>query len=95
MATMNPREPACFTMLGIVCLIRNDQNLAAAAFEKAIALNSPQKKILQTKIAEIREFIRESQSRRNEFQAVLIFVLIVLILVMIGLARLLCRPVQN
>src|SRR5437773_1187611 len=42
MATLNPKEPACWVMLGIVATARGDVNLAKAAFEKAIQLGSPQ-----------------------------------------------------
>jgi hypothetical protein len=69
MATLNPKQPACFTMLGIVCAIHRNFNLAAA-FEKAIVLNSPQKEILQTKVAEAKEFI--SKSPRNAFRGFVI-----------------------
>ena len=35
MASLNPKEPACFQMLGVLCLKNRDFNLAATAFEKA------------------------------------------------------------
>lgn len=69
MASLNPKQPACFTMLGIACAIHRDFNLASAAFEKAIALSSPQKEILQIKVTEAKEFI--SKSPRNAFRGFL------------------------
>ena len=60
MASLNPREPACFVMLGIVSARGHDYNLTASAFEKAIALGSPQSEILKEKVAALREWIRKS-----------------------------------
>jgi tetratricopeptide (TPR) repeat protein len=66
MASLNPKEPACFVMLGIMCLAeKSDYNLAAASFQKAIDLGSLQKQVLQERILVIREFKRESQSQKS------------------------------
>lgn len=54
LASLNPRQPACFTMLGIVCLKRGDLHLAAAAFRRALDLGSPQAELLRERIAGIR-----------------------------------------
>ncbi|HXD00588.1 MAG TPA: tetratricopeptide repeat protein [Verrucomicrobiae bacterium] len=60
MATMNPKEPACFVMLGIACNRARDYNLAVAAFQKAIDLGSPQADILAVKIDALNHYITES-----------------------------------
>lgn len=60
MAQMNPREPACFEMLGIAARKKRDYNLAVAAFERSITLGSPKSEILQEKIESLRHFISES-----------------------------------
>lgn len=64
MAQMNPKEPACFAMLGVVAWEKRDVNLAVAAFEKAISLGSPQRMLLQTKINRLRHYIHESYKER-------------------------------
>src|SRR5262249_14129755 len=53
MATLNPKQPACFVMLGIASWKNSDLNLAASAFEKAVALGSPQTEILKREIADL------------------------------------------
>jgi tetratricopeptide (TPR) repeat protein len=68
MASLNPREPACFVMLGIACLsdgVRRDLNLAIAAFQKAIELGSPQSAILERRISEIRSHVRTARGQKN------------------------------
>ena len=57
---MNPKEPACFVMLGIASLQKGKYNLAEAAFERAIKLGSPQSESLQARVAALREYITES-----------------------------------
>ncbi|HZQ46027.1 MAG TPA: tetratricopeptide repeat protein, partial [Verrucomicrobiae bacterium] len=47
MATLNPKEPACWVMLGLIAARHRDLNLAKAAFKEAIELGSPQAPILQ------------------------------------------------
>ncbi|MDB6111527.1 MAG: hypothetical protein JWR69_3277 [Pedosphaera sp.] len=71
MATMNPKEPACYQMLGVICTNKRDQNLAVAAFEKAITLGSPQSEILSARVEELQRFIRQSQSNKRAFKSVL------------------------
>jgi tetratricopeptide (TPR) repeat protein len=62
MASLNPKEPACFTMLGIACLHgRFDWNLAAVSFQRAIDLGSPQKETLQKQILAIKQFKEHSR----------------------------------
>jgi Flp pilus assembly protein TadD len=75
MATLNARQPACFTMLGVACLARRDFNLASAAFHKAIDLGSPQRKLLEQKIGECEEMISHSRSAKFSWIAILILVL--------------------
>lgn len=64
LASLNPKEPACFIMLGIVCLRKSnaDLNLASAAFRRAIQLGSPQSDILEKWVEGITEHI--SKARR-------------------------------
>lgn len=63
MATLNPQQPACFTMLGIACLAKRDFNLARLAFQKALGLGSPQEKLLKERIKECDEMIAKSGGR--------------------------------
>jgi len=78
MASLNPKEPACFTALGVVSWSRGDLNLAAAAFEKALSLGSPQSEILKLKTDGLRERIQKGQQHRREelFQQWPVFVAI-------------------
>jgi tetratricopeptide (TPR) repeat protein len=62
MASLNPKEPACFTMLGVVCWSQGDLNLAATAFDKAIQLGSPQAPLLKSKLKTIQNYIQKSQN---------------------------------
>jgi hypothetical protein len=71
MAAMNPKEPACYQMLGVICTKKRDQNLAVAAFEKAIALGSPQREVLSARVEELQRFIRHSQSNKRGLKSVL------------------------
>jgi tetratricopeptide (TPR) repeat protein len=64
MATLNPKEPACFVMLGVASLRKHDLNLAARAFERAIKLGSPQAEFLRAQAAGLRHYISESQQER-------------------------------
>ena len=65
MAQMNPKEPACMTMLGVAAWNKRDYNLAAKAFEKAVALNSPQAGLLQDKISGLNHYIHESLNQKR------------------------------
>ena len=51
MASLNPKEPACWVMLGIVAKHQNNVQLAKVAFEKAVQLNSLQAPILKYRLA--------------------------------------------
>jgi tetratricopeptide (TPR) repeat protein len=64
MASLNPKEPACFTMLGVVSWKYSDLNLTVKAFEKAIALGSPEKTILEAKVKSIRKHIETAKPYR-------------------------------
>jgi tetratricopeptide (TPR) repeat protein len=57
LASLNPLEPACFVMLGVVSIRNRDLNLGAAAYERAIALGSLQAPLLRSKITDIYEHI--------------------------------------
>ncbi|HEX4264887.1 MAG TPA: tetratricopeptide repeat protein [Verrucomicrobiae bacterium] len=77
MAQMNPKDPACFTMLGIAAWKKLNYHLAAIAFDKAISLGSPQAELLKERATDIRQWIQESASRRRElygFIAILVLV---------------------
>lgn len=62
LASLNPKEPACFVMLGVKSLANRDLNLAAAAFDRAIALGSPQADLLREQAKNIREHIAKGQT---------------------------------
>jgi hypothetical protein len=61
MAMLNPREPACFVMLGVKSLHNRDLNLAIKAYEHAIQLGSPQRDLLQSRIDSLRDHIRKAR----------------------------------
>lgn len=61
LASLNPQQPACFTMLGIAALKRHDLNLAVHAFERATELGSPQATLLEEWARELRHHIRQSR----------------------------------
>jgi tetratricopeptide (TPR) repeat protein len=61
MATLNPREPACFVMLGVKSLHNRDLNLAIKAYERAIQLRSPQTDLLRERIGELRDHIHKAR----------------------------------
>jgi hypothetical protein len=63
MAQMNPKEPACFVMLGIAASKTRSYHLAAAAFEKAIALGSPEAERLKRKVEELNDYISGSREQ--------------------------------
>jgi Flp pilus assembly protein TadD len=83
MAQMNPKEPACFEMLGIAAWREHRYHLANSAFEKAIALGSFKTDLLKNKIAGIKDYIRHSpffgENTSAIIEAFLIFVLIPLL----------------
>lgn len=64
MAELNRSEPAAMTMLGLVCLKKRDLNLAAAAFERAAQMKSPQTPILNERVAAIHRHIAQAQLDR-------------------------------
>lgn len=68
MASLNPKEPACKVMLGMIALRHSDIHLAKAAFEQAIQLGSPQEPILRAEIIRINQ-------RPSSFFNIPIFVL--------------------
>jgi len=81
MAQMNPKEPACFTMLGMAAWKKRDYHLAVSAFEKAVALGSPQSDLLKKRVAALNEYI--SKSRNNSSTPILSMLLLCLIPVVI------------
>jgi len=81
MAQMNPKEPACFVMLGIAAWRKGSYHLAAGAFEKAIALGSPQSELLKERVKGLNHFI--SESFRNNPANLLILVLALMALVVL------------
>ena len=90
MATLNPKEPACFVMLGIVSWKYRDLNLTVKAFEKAIALGSPQKTVLEAKVESIQEHIRTARSHTNGMWlgvAIICLIAILAILVLRAIIR--------
>jgi len=78
MAQMNPKEPACFVMLGIAAQKTHGYHLAASAFEKAIALGSPQSELLKKKVEGFNHYIEESA--KNDFPGELALASIALVI---------------
>ena len=91
MASLNPSEPACFVMLGILSIKNHDLNLAEAAFDKAIKLGSPQAEILRVKREVILKHIREartySSSNFGSLVALACGAAIILVIVLRGALR--------
>lgn len=87
MAQMNPKEPACYAMLGIAAWIKRDYHLAATAFEKAAALRGPQTEILNERAADLRQFIRESENRKLTMHLFFIFAATVLLSIVFWIVR--------
>ncbi len=83
MASLNSSQPACFTMLGVVCLRNSDLNLAKAAFQKAIDLNSHHKDILAGYIQRIDSHIAEARLHDPKYLFLyLVFPIILIYLVL-------------
>lgn len=66
MATLNPKEPACITMLGIAALRNSDLNLAKSAFEKALSMGSPMADLLRKKILLIDAHLTSGNPAKKE-----------------------------
>jgi tetratricopeptide (TPR) repeat protein len=79
MAQMNPKEPACMTMLGIAAWRKRDYHLAAVAFDKAIALGSPQAELLKKRADGLRDFISHSAAFPEFITRVFLFIAALLI----------------
>jgi tetratricopeptide (TPR) repeat protein len=70
MATLNPKEPACWVMLGIVAVKSSDKNLTIAAYQKAIELGSIQAPILRSQIEALKDHIRHARATHGTMKAV-------------------------
>ena len=97
MASLNPREPACFVMLGIECLAKDrgrDLNLAIAAFRRAIELGSTQSEKLRLRIATIEKHVQFARGNRNGPTniAVMLLMAFVGICLLWAIVRWLIRP---
>jgi hypothetical protein len=73
MAQMNPKEPACWEMLGIAAEKKRDYNLTVAAYERVIAFGSPKSDMLKTQVDNLHNFIWESLKQKFGPLAVLAF----------------------
>lgn len=91
MAQMNPKEPACFTMLGIAAWAKRDYHLTVTAFEKAIALGSPQSELLKTRTDSLNEYISKSMRQKRDMDTALLLGVSIVGLVVFGMIRL-CDP---
>ena len=80
MAQMNPKEPACLEMTGVAAWKKHDYHLAVVAFEKAIALGSPQTDLLKLKIAGLKDYIRQSTVLGGLVDSPIAFVLIFILI---------------
>ncbi len=69
MATLNPKEPACWAMLGLVAGQRGDYNLAKTAFDRAIKLGSPQAPILRWQIKGLKEYLAHQHNDADNLSA--------------------------
>jgi hypothetical protein len=73
MTQMNPKEPACFVMLGVAAWQNHDYNLANSAFAKAMALGSGQSELLKQKMDDLQEYIRKSNHSNSGTKAGMAF----------------------
>lgn len=88
MASLNPRQPACFVMLGMRALQKRDLNLTVKAFERAVQLGSPQSDLLESRIKSLTEHIRTAQRQnRTTFLIGLAIALPATVLLLILLRR--------
>jgi hypothetical protein len=96
MASLNPREPACFVMLGVKSLHNRDLNLAIAAYERAIQLGSSQSELLGEYIDSLRDHIREARMHNPvTFVSALLVALPVTVLAIVYVRRLRARQRQQ
>ncbi len=97
MAQMNPKEPACQVMLGIAAWKKRNYHLTVTAFERAIALGSPQSELLKEKISELQEFIRNSEGNQRSMNLVvfIIFGLPVALIILFIVRPLLRMALKN
>jgi hypothetical protein len=96
MASLNPREPACFVMLGVKSLHNRDLNLAIKAYERAIHLGSLQSGLLQEHIDSLREHIRKARLHNpTTFVSALLVVLPVTLLAIVCIRKLRVRWRQS
>ena len=71
MATLNPTTPAATEMLGVVALVHADQNLAAAAFDRAAAIGPANADKLRHRAEFLRRYVEKSiQSEQAPRRAV-------------------------
>jgi len=87
MAQMNPKESACFVVMGNTAWIKGEYHLAVEAFDKAVALGSPQSEILKERATDLRQFIRESENQRRSMYFALTFGVVVIISVVFILGK--------
>ena len=59
MAEMNPREPACYEMLGVVAWKKRDIHLAISAFEKAISFGSLKTLLLEHQVSDLQDYLNQ------------------------------------
>ena len=98
MAQMNPNEPACFTMLGIVAWKNHEYNLANSAFAKAISLGSPQSELLKRNVENIQKYIQKSIASNYDTRAAFImglFSLVSIIFLLCLLGRVLFKILKR
>lgn len=76
MVQMNPKEPACWTMLGIVAWQKHNYHLAISAFGTSIQLGSLQSELLGQKIGHLEEFIRHSERQQRNLHLFLAVIVV-------------------
>jgi hypothetical protein len=62
MAELNPDQPAAMVAAGVLATRERAYHLSVAAFERAIALGSPQKDLLSAHIASLEKYIKMSHA---------------------------------
>lgn len=88
MASLNPQQAACWTMVGALCQANRDLNLAEAAFTRALKLGSPQAGLLRKRLDAVRMNRKLGQSNRMfELSVIGILILVSIALVVQRIRR--------
>jgi tetratricopeptide (TPR) repeat protein len=95
MASLNPKEPACWVMLGVVAKYEHNIHLAQAAFKKAVLLDSPQTPILNWWLAHLNKYYFRPLGISNDTVAALIIVVGISLIIAVLLRMWIYRVIRR